>query len=69
MLCRLQAELDPSYILDPTEDKLYGETVFKIRTISDWYRARYLSATKAPGNIESLHEWTGKKHYVSLKPT
>ena len=31
-----------------------------------WGRARYLSVTEAP-TVLNLHEWAGKKHFVSLK--
>ena len=42
-------------------------TRFEILPLAVWGRAGYLSVTEAPHNIESLYEWAGKKHFVSLK--
>ena len=37
-------------------------TLFEIRALAVWGRARYLSVTEGPHNTE-FHTWMGKKHF------
>ena len=38
------------------------DTGFEIRALAVWGRARYLSVTETPHNID-FHTWMGKKHF------
>ena len=42
------------------------DTGFEIRALAVWGRARYLSVTEAPHNID-FHTWMGKKHFCSFQ--
>ena len=43
-----------------------SDTWFEIRALVVWGRARYLSVTEVPHNIETL-QLAGKKHVISFK--
>ena len=42
------------------------DTGFEVRALAVWGRARYLSVTEAPHNID-FHTWMGKKHFCFLQ--